>query len=405
MTEERDKPEASAGLTQQVAMPEIGDGSGPIQGNETVRATIVSAAPSPHASIRQTVPVAPHVPTAVARVVADDLEELDFDAVEEATDPDVAPPAFLDEEVAVLPLEAPIIAGSDGGTPDDTEAAAPELLESDVASQAAALASQAAALPPAAARPDSLDELVPGEELDSTAKASAPPLPSAAEPKHSRRGKAKRRSKKKDRAAQRHRARATARAAGSGPVAEELPEDAIEVDPFFGDAPPLPNIGLFDLPDPKKRRRSRQDMQEILQDFSVMFRMDTKTRRRKSGWVVAAVVVLIAAGGAFVMTRAVPVDAKDVDAAKLVLAYAELSHVGGAVYVVEGVPSDLPAAVSQGTAVTSTEARDARPSAYKAEQRVELSILAVKLARLSKLRAKSRRARSRRRRSRGAPER
>ena len=325
-----------ATATRQVAIPEIGDGSGAVVGDETARG---SAVPLSVASVRATVPTAPHTATVIqsAASVADlaDLDELDFGDLEEATDPDAGPPLFAQD---MQPGAAPIAA-----EPPPTP---------DVANVAAETA--AAETAPA--------ETAPAEAVTAD---RAPPDEASG-----RRGKAQRRSKKRARSAEKSRARETTRAAGSGPLAEELPDDAIEMVDLFGAPPALPEMGLIDLPMPSSRRRSRQDMHNMLQEFSVMFRLDTKVRKRRSGWVIALAVLAVAGAVAFLATRDAPVDAADDVAIRVVLAQAQVVHATGTVYLI-----DSPAALAPGVTETAEPPR-----------RAHVSILALKLAQLTHLR-------------------
>ncbi len=101
--------------------------------------------------------------------------------------------------------------------------------------------------------------------------------------------------------------------------AEELPESAFLVAPpkpgFFPTADddlevplpgPKPELGALDmdLPDPRRRRRSRVEVQQMLTEFSVMFRLDTRVRRRRTLMTTGIVVLICATIVAFVALRA-----------------------------------------------------------------------------------------------------
>ena len=132
-------------------------------------------------------------------------------------------------------------------------------------------------------------------------------------------------------------------------------------------------MGTFELQMPSKRRRSRQDMQHMLQKFSVMFRMDTKVRKRRTGWFVGAGLLAVGAAVAFVLTRAAPVDPVDDQAIRAVLVDAAISHADSTAYVLDPLQA-LPGES------TGTQAK-------VAPKRADVSLLALKLAQLAHLRA------------------
>lgn len=88
----------------------------------------------------------------------------------------------------------------------------------------------------------------------------------------------------------------------SGAV-EELPATAffptaapVDQPPEIPDLGPARDLGAFDfnLPDPSARRRSRTEVQAMLTEFSVMFRLDTHSRRRRTLWTALGVAVVCA---------------------------------------------------------------------------------------------------------------
>ena len=105
---------------------------------------------------------------------------------------------------------------------------------------------------------------------------------------------------------------------GAQGPAEELPDSAWLVAApkpgFFPEAElsademlkPKPELGALDmkLPDPRRRRRSRVEVQEMLTEFSVMFRLDTKARRRRTLATTAAVLLVCGAIVGFVAWQA-----------------------------------------------------------------------------------------------------
>ncbi len=114
-------------------------------------------------------------------------------------------------------------------------------------------------------------------------------------------------------------------------------------------------------------------MQHMLQEFSVMFRMDTKVRKRRTGWFVGAGLLAVGAAVAFVLTRAAPVDPVDDQAIRAVLVDAAISHADSTVYVwdpLQALPGES----------TGTQAK-------AAPKRADVSLLALKLAQLAHLRA------------------
>lgn len=70
---------------------------------------------------------------------------------------------------------------------------------------------------------------------------------------------------------------------------------------FFGPQAEAPAMPIFDMqldvPAAKPRRASRQDMTSMLQEFSVMFRVDDRARKRKAWAARIAVLGLLSVGG------------------------------------------------------------------------------------------------------------
>ncbi|MEY3013480.1 MAG: hypothetical protein RIT45_2215 [Pseudomonadota bacterium] len=96
---------------------------------------------------------------------------------------------------------------------------------------------------------------------------------------------------------------------------------ASETQPFFFSPPapqaapgPIADLGTLSFPSPSSRRRSRQDMSSMLQEFSVMFRVDDRSRKRKAAlWTTLLVLLLAGVGGAILYVASRAPDTAELD--------------------------------------------------------------------------------------------
>ncbi len=103
--------------------------------------------------------------------------------------------------------------------------------------------------------------------------------------------------------------------------APAVPETGEAAQPFFFAPPaadaaagPVADLGTLSLPSPSSRRRSRQDMSSMLQEFSVMFRVDDRSRKRKSAlWTTLLVLLLAGVGGGILYVASRAPDADQID--------------------------------------------------------------------------------------------
>lgn len=85
--------------------------------------------------------------------------------------------------------------------------------------------------------------------------------------------------------------------------------DFVDISVPLDARPPLPSLDTFAFPPPLSahgRRRSRQDMSSMLQEFSVMFRVDHRSRRRRNTVIavsIGLVVVSAASYGGWLILR------------------------------------------------------------------------------------------------------
>ncbi|MBI5608626.1 MAG: hypothetical protein HY902_07070 [Deltaproteobacteria bacterium] len=106
------------------------------------------------------------------------------------------------------------------------------------------------------------------------------------------------------------------------PVVPAVPDEAAD---FFGAPRPRPSSAsfeklssgqmLFSLPDPAESTKKRVQMQQVLQDFSVMFRLESKKSNRKQ-MVAMTLLGLLVAGGLWWRVRAKLAYDDRVDAAR-----------------------------------------------------------------------------------------